>query len=62
MFKIFSIYFIAFISQINNSILHREKRFLIFPRGNPTRHQVRERETKKLISNEITDELCDRKL
>lgn len=40
----FSICFIAFISQVNISIslnlLHREKRFLIFPRANPTRHQV----------------------
>lgn len=36
----FSICFIAFISHVNNSISSREKRFLIFPRANPTRHQV----------------------
>jgi hypothetical protein len=36
----FSICFIVFISHINDSIANREKRFLIFPRGNPTRHQV----------------------
>jgi hypothetical protein len=52
MFKIFSIYFIAFISQINNSISHREKRFIIFPRGNPTRHQVRDDENWFLYLSE----------
>lgn len=50
----FSICFIAFMSQINISISlkhHREKRFLIFPRGNPTRHQVSEQ--IKLILSEV---------
>lgn len=36
----FSIFFIVLISHVNNSISNREKRWLIFPRGNPTRHQV----------------------
>lgn len=39
----FSLLFIVLILSIRESVMNsRVKRFLIFPRGNPTRHQVRD--------------------
>lgn len=57
-----SICFIALLmSQINISISlkhHREKRFLIFPRGNPTRHQVSEDEIDSERSEKSMEVYC----